>query len=134
VASSGFSLLALAKEDEMESRSYTGSCHCGNVKYEVQTDLAKVMECNCSLCSRAGYLLSFVPGAQFKLLSGDDSLSNYQFNKKHIEHLFCKNCGVRSFARGKGPDGSAMYAINVRCLEGVDPKTLTIKQVDGKSL
>jgi hypothetical protein len=118
----------------MESRSYSGSCHCGKVRYEVTTDLANVIECNCSICARAGYLLSFVPGDKFKLLSGEDSLSSYHFNKMHVDHKFCKNCGVRSFGQGKGRDGTPMYAINVRCLEGVDPKSLQIKQVDGKSL
>lgn len=118
----------------MESKTYSGSCHCGNVRYEAQTDLATVIQCNCSICSRAGYLLSFVPADKFKLQSGEDSLSTYKFNKHHIDHLFCKNCGVRSFARGSGPDGSPMYAINVRCLQGVDPNTLSIKQVDGKSM
>lgn len=118
----------------MEPRTYTGSCHCGKVKYEVTTDLASVIECNCSICSRAGYLLTFVPGSAVKLLSGEDSLASYQFNKMHVDHRFCKNCGVRPFGQGKGKDGSPMYAINVRCLDGVDPKSLDIKQVDGKNM
>ncbi|HET8935795.1 MAG TPA: GFA family protein [Polyangiales bacterium] len=118
----------------MESRTYSGSCHCGKVRYEATTDLSNVIECNCSICSRAGYLLGFVPGDNFKLLSGEDSLSSYHFNKMKIDHKFCKNCGVRSFGQAKGKDGQPMYAINVRCLEGVDPKSLQIKQVDGKSI
>ena len=115
-----------------ENKTYKGSCHCGNVRYEVTTDLAKVISCNCSLCSRAGYLLSFVPASQFKLLSGDDSLKDYRFNKHAIAHVFCTNCGVRAFARGKGKDGE-MAAINVRCLEGVDPDTLEITKVNGRA-
>ncbi|MEY4579146.1 MAG: hypothetical protein RL701_3849, partial [Pseudomonadota bacterium] len=55
-----------------EAKAYKGSCHCGNVSYEVTTDLAKVMQCNCSICSRSGYLLTFVPAEQFTLKSGDD--------------------------------------------------------------
>lgn len=117
----------------MESRTYSGSCHCGKVKYEVTTDLSSVIECNCSICSRAGYLLNFVPGDKVKVLSGEDSLTSYHFNKMHIDHQFCKTCGVRPFGQGKGKDGTPMFAVNVRCLEGVDPKTLQIKQVDGKS-
>lgn len=117
----------------MESRSYSGSCHCGKVRYEATTDLASVMECNCSICSRAGYLLTFVPAENFKLLSGEDNLTSYHFNKMMIDHAFCKTCGVRSFGRGKNREGKAMYAVNVRCLEGVDPKSLQVKQVDGKS-
>lgn len=113
--------------------TYKGSCHCGNVRFEVQTDLATVISCNCSLCSRAGYLLTFVPEGQFQLLAGKDAQSDYQFNKKHIHHLFCKNCGVRSFGHGKGPDGSETYAVNVRSLDGVDLDGLKVQKVDGKS-
>ena len=117
-----------------ETSTYQGSCHCGNVRYEVQTDLATVLACNCSICSRAGYLLTFVPASQFKLLAGKNAQSDYQFNKKHIHHLFCKTCGVRSFGHGKSPDGGEMYAVNVRTLDGVDLEKLAVKKVDGKSL
>src|SRR6185437_10596849 len=111
---------------------YTGGCHCGAVTYEVETELDKVMECNCSHCSKKGFLLHFVPATQFALLSGEDNLTEYRFNKKKIAHLFCKTCGVESFARGQRPDGTATVMINVRCLDGVDPHTLTITQVNGK--
>lgn len=117
----------------MEPRTYTGSCHCGKVKYEVTTDLASVIECNCSICSRAGYLLNFVTEDKIKVLSGQDSLKSYFFNKMQVDHQFCTNCGVRPFGRGKGPSGASMFAVNVRCLEGVDLKSLNITQVDGKS-
>jgi hypothetical protein len=117
-----------------QSKTYRGACHCGNVKYEVETDLGTVLACNCSLCSRAGYLLTFVPATQFKLLSGEDAQRDYQFNKKKIHHLFCATCGVRSFGHGTGPDGSEMYAINVRTLDGVDLDALKIQKVNGKDL
>ena len=117
-----------------ETKTYTGGCHCGAVRYEAAADLsAPVISCNCSICSKKGYLLSFVPAAQFKLLSGEDSLTDYQFNKKVIHHLFCKVCGVESFAGGVGPGGAEMRALNVRCLDGVDPDALTLQKVDGRS-
>lgn len=119
-------------ETKAESKTYRGSCHCGTVTYEVQTDLATVLSCNCSICSRAGYLLAFVPAEQFKLLSGKDAQRDYQFNKRNIHHLFCSTCGVRSFGHGTGPDGSQMYAVNVRTLEGVDLDALKIQKVNGK--
>lgn len=119
-------------ETNAESKTYRGSCHCGSVTYEVQTDLATVLSCNCSICSRAGYLLAFVPAEQFKLLSGKDAQRDYQFNKRNIHHLFCGTCGVRSFGHGTGPDGSQMYAVNVRTLEGVDLDALKIQKVNGK--
>jgi hypothetical protein len=116
-----------------EANKHTGSCHCGRVRYEVTTDLAKVMECNCSHCSRKGFLLHFVSPEQFVLISGEDQLTEYKFNRMAISHLFCKTCGVQSFGRGKRRDGTLMIAVNVRCLPDVDPKALTITQVDGKS-
>jgi hypothetical protein len=116
-----------------EAKTYNGSCHCGRVRFEVTTDLSRVISCNCSLCGRTGALLTFAPAEQFKLLAGEDATTDYQFNKHIIHHLFCSTCGIRSYARGQMPDGREMRAINVRCLEGVDPDALQITKVDGKS-
>lgn len=118
-----------------DPKKYTGGCHCGKVRYEVEADLTQpVIACNCSICGRSGTLLTFVPPDRFKLLSGEDSLTDYQFNKHVIHHLFCKSCGIKSFARGKRPDGADVVAINARCLDEVDPSTLSVKHFDGKSL
>src|SRR4051794_9312554 len=116
-----------------EARTYEGGCHCGRVRYEVTADVSKVIECNCSICSKKGHLLAFVPEDRFTLKAGD-GLGDYQFNKDIIHHLFCPTCGVQSFARGKGPDGKPMVAVNVRCLEGVDVKKLAVTPFDGRSL
>jgi hypothetical protein len=117
-----------------EAAAYSGGCHCGAVRFEATADLSKVISCNCSICTQRGLLLTFVPAGQFKLLSGDDRLTDYQFAKKRIHHLFCSGCGVESFARGSMPDGSPMVAVNVRCLEGVDVSGLKPKPFDGRSL
>jgi hypothetical protein len=114
--------------------SYTGSCHCGAVKYDVDVELGKVIACNCSMCGRSGTLLAFVPPEQFTLRSSEDQLGTYTFNRHNISHMFCKTCGIKPFARGKKRDGSPMVAINARCLDGVDVSTLEIQHVDGKSL
>jgi len=116
-----------------EQKTYTGSCHCGRVKYEVKATISKVLACNCSMCGRSGTLLTFVPAADFKLLSGEDVLSDYQFHRKNIHHVFCKVCGIKSFAKGTSREGAEMRAINVRCLEGVDPLSFEVQHVDGKS-
>lgn len=116
-----------------QAKTYVGSCHCKKVRYQVETDLAMVMQCNCSICSRTGALLTFVMPEQFQLLSGKDEQTDYQFNKMNVHHLFCSTCGIRSFGHGTGPDGKPMYAINVRCLDGVEPDKLSVTQVDGKS-
>jgi hypothetical protein len=116
-----------------EKKTYSGGCHCGKVRYEVTTELANVIECNCSICSKRAGLLTFVAPDAMKIVSGEGELTDYQFNKHVIHHLFCKTCGVASYATGTGPDGKPMYAINARCLDDVDPSTLSITKYDGKS-
>ncbi len=112
--------------------TYNGSCHCGAVRYTAEADLSQpAISCNCSMCGRSGTLLSFVPADKFTLEQGQDSLTDYLFNKERIHHLFCKTCGIKSFARGIGPGGAEMVAINVRCLEGVDPAKVELRHVDG---
>lgn len=115
-----------------EAKAWTGGCHCGRVRYEVKADLAQVISCNCSICQKTGTWLTFVPAVDFKLLSGEGDLTDYQFNKKIIHHLFCKVCGIRSFACGVGPGGQEMVAINVRCLDDVDLSGITPMPYDGK--
>ncbi|MFZ2252561.1 MAG: GFA family protein [Minisyncoccia bacterium] len=114
-------------------KTHTGSCHCGAVTFTVAADIEKVMECNCSHCARKGFLLTFIPKEQFVLLAGEDNLTEYLFNKKHIHHFFCKTCGVQAFGSALGEDGKETVAINVRCLPDVDLATLTIEKFDGKS-
>jgi hypothetical protein len=114
--------------------AYKGSCHCGAVTYSVQSaPITSALACNCSMCRRAGTLLAFVPQEAFTLETGADSLASYKFNKHIIDHVFCKGCGIKSFAHGKKRDGTAMVAINVRCLDGVDVDKLELKHVDGAS-
>src|SRR6478672_4767700 len=116
-----------------EPTLHRGGCHCGAVRYRVNLDLSKpVISCNCSICGRSGTLLSFVPAEAFTLEKGEESLTDYQFNKKAIHHVFCKVCGVRSFARGAGPKGPSV-AINTRCLDDVDLEALQVQKFDGKS-
>lgn len=117
----------------MAVKTYRGACHCESVVYEATADIDTVMSCNCSICSKKGHLLAFTGSDQFKLLKGQDALSEYFFYKKKIAHLFCKHCGIGTFGRGTSPDGKAMIALNVRCLDNVDIQALTIKLVDGKS-
>ncbi|HEX3770780.1 MAG TPA: GFA family protein [Polyangiaceae bacterium] len=117
------------------AKMHTGGCHCGKVRYEVNIDLsAPVISCNCSMCNKKGTLLAFAPASEFKLLQGQDALTNYQFNKKVLDHLFCSTCGVTSFARGKGRDGAPMVAINTRCIDGVAVDKLQVKHFDGASV
>jgi hypothetical protein len=117
-----------------ESKNYSGGCHCGQVRYDVTADLSQVVTCNCSICMKRGLLMTFVPPEQFALRAGADHLVDYQFNKKVVHHLFCRECGVAAFSRGQKPGGGEMIAINVRCLDGIDVAGLTPRQFDGKNL
>jgi hypothetical protein len=113
--------------------SHKGSCHCGQIKFEVQGTFDTAMECNCSHCSRKGYLLWFVPRTDFTLHTDPDSVATYTFNKHAIKHQFCPNCGCAPFGFGASR-GAEMAAINVRCLEDVDLSSIKRKFVDGRSL
>ncbi|HKJ60522.1 MAG TPA: GFA family protein [Hyphomicrobiales bacterium] len=113
---------------------YTGGCQCGNVRYEVELDIDKVISCNCSRCRRLGSLLAFAPKDAFKLTAGEDATTEYKFNKHVINHLFCSACGIESYAHGTRPDGLEMVAINVRCLDNVDPNQFEFMKYDGASM
>ena len=113
--------------------NYHGSCHCGLIKYEVEGELADVIECNCSHCSRKGYLLWFLPRQQLKLSTPEKWLATYTFNKHVIQHHFCATCGCAPFGFGKDKTGAATVAMNVRCLEGVDLARLNKQAFDGRS-
>lgn len=113
--------------------THVGSCHCGKISYEVDGEIDRVIECNCSHCSRKGYLLWFVPREQVRFRSGESELVTYLFNKRAIQHKFCPVCGVAPFGFGEHPPGTHMAAVNVRCLEGVELGELEIMPVDGRS-
>lgn len=113
---------------------YKGSCHCGNVAFEAEGELGEVMDCNCSICSRKSALLWFLPRERFRLLTPEENLSTYTFNKHIIKHRFCSTCGIHPFGEGEMPSGEKMVAVNARCLEGVDTASLSVNSFDGRSL
>lgn len=112
---------------------YKGSCHCGRISFEVDGELGQVMDCNCSHCSRKGYLLWFVPREKLRLVTPESSLATYTFNKHVIKHHFCANCGCAPFGFGVGPSGAPTAAVNTRCLEGIELSTLNRMPFDGRS-
>jgi len=113
--------------------TYRGSCHCGRIAFEVDGELTAVTECNCSICSRKGSLLWFVPRQQLRLLTPAADMASYTFNTGTIQHRFCPICGIHPFGEGKDLAGREMAAINVRCLEGVDWAELPVNHFDGRS-
>lgn len=113
---------------------YKGSCHCGQVVFEVEGELTQIADCNCSICSRMGSLLWFVPRDNLHLLTPEDKLTTYTFGTGTIKHHFCPTCGIHPFGEGTDPSGNRMVAVNARCLEDVDLSSLPVKHFDGRSL
>lgn len=116
---------------------YQGGCHCGKIAFDVEVEveggISRVLECNCSLCSKRGYLICFVPRERLHLHTPEANLATYRFNTKTIQHHFCPTCGCAPFGEGTDGKGAAMAALNVRCLEGIDLAGLKIIPVDGRS-
>ena len=109
---------------------YEGGCHCGQVRFRVTTDLSGILDCNCSICTKKGFLHLIVPPEKFELLTDPAAISTYTFNTGIAKQTFCRNCGMHPFYTPRShPD---MIDVNVRCLEGVDLKTLTITPYNGQ--
>ncbi len=113
---------------------YHGSCHCGRIAFDVEGELKGALACNCSICQRKGSLLWFVPREQLQLQTPDENASTYTFHKHAIRHRFCPVCGIHPYGEGTDPQGRAMAAINIRCLEGVDLAGVPVQQFDGRAL
>ncbi|HXX26060.1 MAG TPA: GFA family protein [Pseudolabrys sp.] len=111
-------------------KTMQGGCHCGRVRFKVTADLDRVTYCNCSMCSKKGFLHLIVPPVQFELLSGKDNLSSYEFNTRTAKHIFCKTCGIHAFYVPRSdPD---KIDVNVRCIDDIDLPSLSIKTFDGQ--
>lgn len=110
---------------------YKGSCHCGAVTFEVEApEVIEADHCNCSICTKSGFLHLIVPLAKFKLLSGQELLTTYTFNTGVAKHTFCKICGIKPFYTPRSnPDG---IDINVHCLDTPDLK-VNITEFDGRN-
>ena len=113
---------------------YKGSCHCGKVAFDVEGELNGAMACNCSMCSRKGSLLWFVPREQFHLLTSEGNIGTYTFNKHVIKHRFCRTCGIHPYGEGTDSKGNSIAAINIRCLEGIDLESVPVQRFNGRSL
>lgn len=112
--------------------SVEGGCHCGAVRFAVLVEPpVELLDCNCSICSKTGYLHLIVPHGRFTLLSGQDSLVSYRFGSGAAEHLFCRTCGIKSFYQPRSHPGA--YSVHYRCLDpghGLEP---AIRPFDGRN-
>ena len=118
-------------------KTYSGSCHCGAVRFEADIDLSEgTFKCNCSSCTKSRNWLAVVTPDAFRLIAGESSLSDYQYGKKTSHHLFCKQCGVSSFEWGVDKNlGGKFYAVKVNCLDNATAEELigaSVTYVDGR--
>ena len=111
---------------------YQGSCHCHSVKFEIESNLEKIVQCNCSICIRRNAKMIMIPKENFKLLVGSKDLSLYQFNTDIAKHFFCKKCGIYTHHNRKS-DLNWM-GVNFGCSEDIDPMEFKAIKFDGKKL
>ncbi len=111
---------------------HQGGCHCGRVRFEVRASaIINVSECNCSICSKSGYLGMIIPRDRFTLQSGEENLTEYRFDSGVAKHLFCEHCGIKSFYVPRShPDG---VSVNARCLDSGTVEKINIQQFDGQN-
>ena len=113
-------------------QKYRGSCHCGAVQFEIQTDFPELTTCDCSICRRKNALMVKVHESQFELLAGADSITEYRFHTKAARHYFCKVCGIYPFHRKRiTPDN---FGINVYCLQDFDPIGIPVRSTIGAGM
>jgi len=111
---------------------YEGSCHCGAVRFAIETDIPELTMCDCSMCRRRNAVMVKVHESRFTLLAGAEALAEYQFQTRTARHFFCRTCGIYPFHRKRvTPDH---FGVNVHCLEGFDPTGIPIRQAIGAAM
>jgi hypothetical protein len=112
-------------------RTHQGGCHCGRVRFEVTADITEVTDCNCSICTRKGFLHLIVELSQLRLTRGGDALTSYRFNTGVARHTFCATCGIHPFYTPRShPD---KVDVNARCIEALDLSSVKITPFDGRN-
>jgi hypothetical protein len=120
------------QRDAKSMKTYRGSCHCGAVRFEIESDFPELTMCDCSMCKRRNALMVRVHESRFRLIAGSDALAQYQFHTRTAQHYFCKVCGIYPFHRKRfTPDN---FGVNVHCLEDFDPRGIAVRRADGASM
>ena len=118
--------------DPAQVRRYEGRCHCGAVRFAIESDFVELTMCDCSICRRRNALMVKVHESRFELLAGEDSLTEYQFHTRTARHFFCKVCGIYPFHRKRmSPD---CFGVNVFCLQGFDPAGIPVRKAVGAAM
>ncbi|WFC40494.1 GFA family protein [Pseudoxanthomonas sp. SE1] len=113
-------------------QTFTGNCHCGATRFEITTDFPELTQCDCSICRKKNALMVKVHESAFRLLAGEDALTEYQFHTHTAHHYFCKVCGIYPFHRKRvTPE---YYGINVFCLDGFDPDGIPVRMTVGAGM
>ena len=113
-------------------QTLAGACHCGAVRFEIDTDFPELTTCDCSICTKKNALMVKVHESRFRLLAGGESLTEYRFHTRTARHFFCKVCGIYPFHRKRvTPD---FVGINVHCLEGFDPAGIPVRRTVGAGM
>lgn len=114
------------------TKTYSGSCHCGTVQFEIDTEFTEFTQCDCSLCTKKNAVMTKVHESSFRLLMGEDALGTYEWNTRTAKHHFCSKCGIYTFHRKRvTPD---FFGINVFCLDTPDIQSVPIIRVDGRTM
>ncbi|HWA76985.1 MAG TPA: GFA family protein [Polyangiaceae bacterium] len=114
-------------------KTYIGGCHCGAVRFEAELDPNQGTKCNCSICTKKAFYGVVVKPSRFRLLSGETSLADYQFNTKMMHHQFCTRCGIHTFGRGHLEQlGGDYISVNLNCLDDLDLSQVKVMYWDGR--
>lgn len=126
-------------DSNQSTETWNGSCHCGNVKFTLNLRGSlyedNTTTCNCTICTRNGYLMIYPQHTDITWHSGKDTLKSYKFFSNRIGHRFCPECGTSVCAYSDVPgfvDG--VTALNIRTLENVEFEKLKLKKVDGRAI
>ena len=112
--------------------TWSGSCHCGAVRFTVTAEIDELTRCDCSLCARRGALMAKVHESALTIEAGEDQLTLYQWNTKAARHWFCRTCGIYPFHRKRAaPDH---YGVNVGCLSDFDASAYPYRSADGLTM
>ena len=114
------------------SKIIQGGCHCGAVRFEAEVaEAVEILDCNCSICTKTGFLHLIVPHAEFRLVSGREQLSSYRFGTGAAEHMFCSICGIKSFYQPRSHPTA--WSVNLRALDEGNGLQVSVTRFDGRN-